>query len=97
MQFIIINVPWSTTMVKTGRAGVGWVRYRHGERNHQSIGNKLIAAVGSNVAVKGRGVRRQRLGGVLNQLLSRGCVKADRSLAHHEDCAVNPVSLAGTR
>ena len=43
-----------------------FVAHYHAERNHQGIANKLIAAERSNAAVKGRVVRHQRLGGVLN-------------------------------
>jgi putative transposase len=42
-----------------------YVAHYHAERNHQSLGNKLIAA-DDNAAKDGRAVRRQRLGGVLN-------------------------------
>jgi putative transposase len=38
----------------------------HTERNHQALGNKLIVSMNNNVAVGGRVVRRQRLGGTLN-------------------------------
>jgi len=43
-----------------------YVDHYHAERNHQGIGNKLIAAVNDNAAKSSRVVRRQRLGGVLN-------------------------------
>jgi putative transposase len=43
-----------------------YVDHCHAERNHQGIGNKLIASVNDNAAKSGRVVRRQRLGGVLN-------------------------------
>jgi hypothetical protein len=42
------------------------VAHYHAERNHQSLGNKLIAADNDNAVKDGRAVRRQRLGGVLN-------------------------------
>jgi putative transposase len=38
----------------------------HAERNHQSLGNKLISPTNDNAAVGGRVLRRQRLGGLLN-------------------------------
>jgi len=43
-----------------------FVDHYHQERNHQSLGNKLIAPTNDNAATSGRVVRRQRLGGVLN-------------------------------
>jgi putative transposase len=43
-----------------------FVAHYHTERNHQSLGNKLIAATNDNAAMSGRIVRRQRLGGVLS-------------------------------
>ena len=43
-----------------------YVDHYHGERPHQSRGNKLIAPMNDNAAVSGRVVRRKRLGGLLN-------------------------------
>jgi putative transposase len=43
-----------------------YVAHYRAERNHQALGNKLIAAQNDNAANGGRVVRRQRLGGVLN-------------------------------
>jgi putative transposase len=43
-----------------------YVDHYHAERTHQSLGNKLIAAVNDTAAKSGRVVRHQRLGGVLN-------------------------------
>ena len=42
------------------------VAHYHAERNHQGLGNKLIAAENDNAANGGRVARRQRLGGVLS-------------------------------
>jgi hypothetical protein len=41
-------------------------QHDHGERPHQSLGNKLIASTNDNAAWSGSVLRRQRLGGVLN-------------------------------
>ena len=43
-----------------------YVEHYHGERPHQSLGNKLIAATNDNAAMSGRVLRRRRLGGVLS-------------------------------
>jgi transposase InsO family protein len=43
-----------------------YVAHYHAERNHQGLGNKLIAAENDNAANGGWVARRQRLGGVLN-------------------------------
>jgi hypothetical protein len=43
-----------------------YVAHYHTERNHQGLGNKLIAAENDNAANGGRVARRQRLGGVLS-------------------------------
>jgi transposase InsO family protein len=43
-----------------------YVDHYHGERNHQGLGNRLIASTNDNAAKSGRVVRRQRLGGALN-------------------------------
>ncbi|HET8938920.1 MAG TPA: integrase core domain-containing protein [Polyangiales bacterium] len=43
-----------------------FVAHYHAERNHQSLGNNLIAPRNENAANSGRVIRRQRLGGVLN-------------------------------
>jgi putative transposase len=43
-----------------------YVAHYHAERNHQALGNKLIAAQNDNAANGGHVVRSQRLGGVLN-------------------------------
>jgi putative transposase len=48
-----------------------YVEHYHGERPHQSLGNKLIAPVNDNAALSGRVLRRQRLGGVLNYYYHR--------------------------
>jgi transposase InsO family protein len=43
-----------------------YLAHYHGERPHQSLGNKLITAPNDNAATGGPVLRRQRLGGVLN-------------------------------
>ena len=46
-----------------------FVAHSHAERNHQGLGNRLIAPVSDNAAIGGRVIRRQRLGGLLNYYL----------------------------
>ena len=46
-----------------------FVAHCHAERNHQGLGDRLIAPVNDNAAIGGRVIRRQRLGGLLNQYL----------------------------
>ena len=43
-----------------------YVEHYHGERPHQSLGNKLVTATHDTAALGGRVLRRPRLGGVLN-------------------------------
>src|SRR5882757_7847846 len=43
-----------------------YTAHYHIERNHQSLGNKLITPRNDNGATSGRVMRRERLGGVLN-------------------------------
>lgn len=43
-----------------------YVTHYHAERNHQSLGNKLVEPMNDNAAMSGSVRRRQRLGGVLN-------------------------------
>jgi hypothetical protein len=42
------------------------MRHYHAERNHQGLGNELIAGAPTPANTNGRVERRERLGGVLN-------------------------------